>query len=154
MEALYFEDFNVDREFVTRSRTITEADVAAFASLSGDFNPLHMDEEFAKNTHFGTRIAHGLLGLSIATGLINQTGIGEGTVLAFLEMTWKFKEALKLGDTITVRQRVADRRETSKRDRGILHMAISVTNQHGEIVQEGEHTLMIKRREHVSQPNN
>jgi acyl dehydratase len=146
MEPLYFEDFEIDREYVTRSRTITEADVVAFAGLSGDFNPLHTDEEFAKKTMFGTRIAHGLLGLSIASGLINQLGIAEGTVMAFLGMTWNFKGALKFGDTITVRQRVADRRETSKQDRGILRMAISVINQHGEVVQEGEHTLMIKRR--------
>jgi len=146
MEPLYFEDFEIDREYVTRSRTITEADVVAFAGLSGDFNPLHTDEEFAKKTMFGTRIAHGLLGLSIASGLINQMGIAEGTVMAFLGMTWNFKGALKFGDTITVRQRVADRRETSKQDRGILRMAISVINQRGEVVQEGEHTLMIKRR--------
>jgi len=146
MEPLYFEDFEIDREYVTRSRTITEADVVAFAGLSGDFNPLHTDEEFAKKTMFGTRIAHGLLGLSIASGLINQMGIAEGTVMAFLGMTWNFKGALKFGDTITVRQRVAERRETSKQDRGILRMAISVINQNGEVVQEGEHTLMIKRR--------
>jgi acyl dehydratase len=150
MEPLYFEDFEIDREYVTRSRTITEADVVAFAGLSGDFNPLHTDEEFAKKTMFGTRIAHGLLGLSIASGLINQMGIAEGTVMAFLGMTWNFKGALKFGDTITVRQRVADRRETSKQDRGILRMAISVINQHGEVVQEGEHTLMIKRRGSVA----
>src|SRR5216117_431833 len=150
MEPLYFEDFEIDREYVTRSRTITEADVVAFAGLSGDFNPLHTDEEFAKKTMFGTRIAHGLLGLSIASGLINQMGIAEGTVMAFLGMTWNFKGALKSGDTITVRQRVADRRETSKQDRGILRMAISVINQHGEVVQEGEHTLMIKRRGSVA----
>jgi acyl dehydratase len=147
MDQLYFEDFETGQEFVTRSRTITEADVVAFAGLSGDFNPLHMDEEFAKKTMFGARIAHGLLGLSIASGLINQLGIGEGTVIAFLGLTWNFKGAIKFGDTITVRERVAEKRETSKKDRGILRMGISVINQNGEVVQEGEHTLMIKRRE-------
>lgn len=146
MESFYFEDFEEGREFRTRSRTITEADVVAFAGLSGDFNPLHTDEEFASKTMFGTRIAHGLLGLSIASGLINQMGIGEKTVLAFLGLTWNFKGALKFGDTITVHQRVAEKRETSKPDRGILRMAVSVINQHGKVVQEGEHTLMIKRR--------
>lgn len=146
MESFYFEDFEEGREFMTRSRTITEADVVAFAGLSGDFNPLHTDEEFASKTMFGTRIAHGLLGLSIASGLINQMGIGEKTVMAFLGMTWNFKGALKFGDTITVHQRVAEKRETSKPDRGILRMAVSVINQNGEVVQEGEHTLMIKRR--------
>jgi acyl dehydratase len=146
MTPLYFEDFEIGSEYVTRSRTITEADVATFAGLSGDFNPLHVDEEFSKKTIFGTRIAHGLLGLSIASGLINQLGIGEGTVIAFLGLTWNFKGVIRFGDTITVRERLAEKRETSKNDRGILRMAIIVLNQHGDVVQEGEHLLMVKRR--------
>ena len=146
MTPLYFEDFEIDSEYVTRSRTITEADVVAFAGLSGDFNPLHVDEEFSKKTIFGTRIAHGLLGLSIASGLINQLGIGEGTVIAFLGLTWNFKDVVRIGDTITVHQRVAEKRQTSKNDRGILRMAITVLNQHGDVVQEGEHVLMVKKR--------
>ncbi len=146
MESMYFEDFELGQEFLTRSRTITEADVINFAGLSGDYNPLHTDEEFAKKTIFGARIAHGLLGLSIASGLITQMGIAEKTVIAFLGLTWNFKAALKFGDTISVRQRVIEKRETSKIDRGILRMAISVINQRGEVVQEGEHTLMMMRR--------
>lgn len=146
MTPLYFEDFEVGAEFVTRSRTITEADVVAFAGLSGDFNPLHIDEEFGKTTIFGTRIAHGLLGLSVASGLINQLGIGEGTVMAFLGLTWNFKGVIRFGDTLTVRQRLSEKRETSKSDRGIIRMAITVLNQRGEVVQEGEHVLMVRRR--------
>jgi len=146
MTALYFEDFETGTEYVTRSRTITEADVVAFAGLSGDFNPLHVDEEFARNTIFGTRIAHGLLGLSVASGLINQLGLGEGTVIAFLGLSWNFRGVLRFGDTITVHERVAEKRETSKKDRGILRMAITVLNQHGDVVQDGEHVLMVKRR--------
>jgi acyl dehydratase len=146
MTPLYFEDFEIGSEYVTRSRTITEADVVAFAGLSGDFNPLHVDEEFGKKTMFGTRIAHGLLGLSVASGLINQMGIGEGTVMAFLGLTWNFKSVIRFGDTITVHQRVAEKRETSKNDRGILRMMINVLNQNGEVVQDGEHVLMVKRR--------
>jgi acyl dehydratase len=146
MTPLYFEDFEIGTEYVTRSRTITEADVVAFAGLSGDFNPLHVDEEFGKKTIFGTRIAHGLLGLSVASGLINQMGIGEGTVIAFLGLTWNFKAVIRFGDTITVHQRVAEKRETSKNDRGILRMSITVLNQNVEVVQDGEHVLMVKRR--------
>jgi acyl dehydratase len=146
MTPLYFEDFEIGTEYATRSRTITEADVVAFAGLSGDFNPLHVDEEFGKKTIFGTRIAHGLLGLSVASGLINQLGIGEGTVMAFLGLTWNFKSVIRFGDTITVHQRVAEKRETSKKDRGILRMMINVLNQNGEVVQDGEHVLMVKRR--------
>jgi len=146
MTPLYFEDFEIGTEYVTRSRTITEADVVAFAGLSGDFNPLHVDEEFGKKTIFGTRIAHGLLGLSVASGLINQMGIGEGTVIAFLGLTWNFKAVIRFGDTITVHQRVAEKRETSKNDRGILRMSITVLNQNVEVVQDGEHVLMVKRK--------
>lgn len=146
MAPLYFEDFEIGTQYVTRSRTITEADVVAFAGLSGDFNPLHVDEEFGKKTIFGTRIAHGLLGLSVASGLINQMGIGEGTVMAFLGLTWNFKAVIKFGDTITVHQHVAEKRETSKNDRGILRMAITVLNQNGEVVQDGEHVLMVRKR--------
>jgi len=147
MTPLYFEDFELGSEYVTRSRTITEADVVAFAGLSGDFNPLHVDEEFSKKTIFGSRIAHGLLGLSVASGLINQLGLGEGTVIAFLGLTWNFKGVIRFGDTITVHERVAEKRETSKKDRGILRMAITVVNQHGDVVQDGEHVLMVKKSE-------
>jgi acyl dehydratase len=147
MNPLYYEDFEIGREYATSSRTVTEADIVAFAGLSGDFNRLHVDEEYAKQTVFGARIAHGLLGLSIASGLMTQTRMMEGTVVAFLGLTWNFKGAVKIGDTITVRLRVADKRETSKPDRGIVRLAVSVINQRGEVVQEGENTLMVKRRE-------
>ena len=81
--ARHFEDFEVGAETVTDSRTVTEADVVAFAGVSGDYNPLHVDVEFARTTPFGERIAHGLLGLAIASGLVSRTGAIEGTTLAF-----------------------------------------------------------------------
>jgi acyl dehydratase len=144
--ALHFEDFEVGTETVTDSRTVTEADVVAFAGLSGDYNPLHVDAEFARATPFGERIAHGLLGLAIASGLVSRTGAIEGTALAFLATEWRFTAPIKLGDTITVRSRVADRRETSKPDRGIVTFSVQVVNQRGEVVQEGTQTLLMKRR--------
>ncbi len=146
MESLFFEDFEIGREYVTRGRTVTEGDTVAFAGLSGDFNPLHTDAEYARNTIFGERIAHGLLGLSIASGLMTQTVTLEQTVIAFLQLTWNFKAAIKFGDTITVRMRVAEKRETSKPDRGVMRWGVAVINQRGEIVQEGEQTVMLKRR--------
>jgi len=86
---LYLEDFEIGKTYESPGRTITEADVVNFAGLSGDFNPLHMDEEFGKNNMFGKRVAHGALGLIIATGMSNQTGLFEGTTIAFLELTAK-----------------------------------------------------------------
>ena len=144
--ALHFEDFEVGTETVTDSRTVTEADVVAFAGLSGDYNPLHVDAEFARSTPFGERIAHGLLGLAIASGLVSRTGAIEGTTLAFVGMEWRFTAPVLLGDTITVRSRVADKRETSKPDRGIVRFDVEVVNQRGEVVQEGTQTLLMKRR--------
>jgi acyl dehydratase len=144
--ALHFEDLEVGTETETDSRTVTEADVVAFAGLSGDYNPLHVDAEFARTTPFGERIAHGLLGLAIASGLVSRTGAIEGTTLAFLATEWRFTAPIKLGDTITVRSRVADKRETSKPDRGVVTFAVQVVNQRSEVVQEGTQTLLMKRR--------
>lgn len=146
MDALYFEDFEVGREWISQGRTITEADIVAFACLSGDFNPLHIDAEFAKTTQFGERIAHGLLGLSIATGLMSKMGIIDGTAFAFLGFEWKFTGAIRIGDTITLHTRVAGTRETSKPDRGIVGFEDRLVNQRGEVVQEGTQTMMMRRR--------
>jgi len=146
MNALYYEDFAVGAEYVTRARTVTECDVVLFAGLSGDFNALHTDEEFGKQVGFGGRIAHGLLGLAIASGLLNQLGLTEGTAIAFLGLTWNFKGPIRMGDTIKVRVRVSDKRETSKPDRGIVRTVDSVVNQRGEVVQEGELVVLVKRR--------
>lgn len=146
MGALYFDDFKVGDEFVTPARTITEADVVNFAGLSGDYNPLHTDEEFGRQTIFGGRIAHGLLGLVVSTGLKQRLGISDGTVMAFLGLTWNFKGPIRFGDTVHVRLRVAEKRETSKPDRGIIKHAVELVNQKGEIVQDGEHLLMVRRR--------
>ena len=82
---MYFEEFAAGQTVITPGRTVTEADVVAFAGLSGDFNQLHTDAEFAKTTPFGQRVAHGLCVLSIVSGLAAQTGVMEGTVLAFRE---------------------------------------------------------------------
>ena len=123
---MYFEDFEVGQRFTTPARTVTEADVVNFAGVSGDYNPIHTDAEFAKSTPFGQRIAHGLLVLSMLTGLRQRTGHFEGTVIAWLE--------------------ILEKRETSKPDRGILVQRVRVYNQRGEVVQEGEFVTMVRRR--------
>lgn len=144
--ALHFEEFEVGHEWTTQGRTVTEADVVAFAALSGDTNPLHVDAQFARTTPFGERIAHGVLGLSIVTGLISKLGIIEGTTIAFLGLEWSFRAPILFGDTITVRSRVSDKRETSKPDRGIVSFSVELVNQRGEVVQEGKQTLLMRRR--------
>ena len=94
-----FEDFAIDEEIISGARTVTEADVVNFACLSGDFHPEHMNEEYARKGPLGKRIAHGLLIMSMATGLLNQTGAFEGTSIAILEVTVRFIKAVKFGDT-------------------------------------------------------
>jgi acyl dehydratase len=140
-----FDEFNVGDVHTTASRTITEADVASFAGLSGDYNPLHTDEEFGKSTPFKGRIAHGMLCVSIATGLANQLGIFEGTSLALLSMTIKYKGAVKFGDTIHLELKVAEKKETSKTDRGIVTFDTTIKNQNDESIVEGQWAVMLRR---------
>ena len=103
---LFFEDYEEGQMLVTAGRTITEADVVTFAGMSGDFNQIHTDAEYAKAGSFGQRVAHGLLVVAITTGLIVQTGIMEDTVLAFRELKWKFSLPVFIGDTIHARLEV------------------------------------------------
>ena len=100
---MYYEEFEVGQQVKTAARTITESDIVSFAGLSGDYNAIHTDAEFSRGTPFGQRVAHGLLCLSIASGLAMRTGILEGTVLAFREINeWKFSKPIFIGDTIHV----------------------------------------------------
>ena len=142
---MYFDEFEVGQSWDSPARTITEADVVAFAGISGDFNPLHTDEEFARTTVFGGRIFHGPGVFAVATGLESRLGIKEGTAVAFLGMTWNLKAAVRIGDTIHVHQTVAATRPTSKGDRGIVTFDVEVRNQHGEVCQDGQWVVMFQR---------
>ena len=143
----YFEDLTLGRQFVTQSRTVTESDVVAFAGLSGDFNALHVDETFAAAGPFGRRVAHGLLVLSMATGLRQQSGVFQGVVRAFAEVrSWVFRRPVFNGDTITAVTTIVSARLTSKPGQGIVEQRVDVVNQHGDIVQTGVFVTMIACR--------
>ncbi len=142
----YFEDIEVGQEYVSPGRTVTEADIVAFAGLSGDYNVLHTDAEFMRTSIFGERIAHGLLGLAIQSGLGTRAMPRPFATIAFLGLRWRFKGPIRIGDTIKVRIRVTDKRETSKPNRGIIVLQRTVSNQRGEVVQEGETDIMVERR--------
>lgn len=146
MTTLYFEDLQVGEEIVSPARTVTESDIVTFAGLSGDYNALHTDEEFARGTLFQGRVAHGLLGLSIASGLFTRTEFMQRiqkALLAFLGLTWKFTGPIKIGDTIYVKVKLVDKKETKRPDRGVIVLERTVINQRDEVVQQGETTLMI-----------
>jgi acyl dehydratase len=135
---LYFEEFQVGHKIITAARTVTESDVVTFAGLSGDFNQIHTDAAFSQTTPFGQRVAHGLLGLSIASGLIMRTGVLEGTVLAFREIVeWKFVKPVFLGDTIHAEVEVTETKPLPRLNAGAITIAIQVKNQHDEVVMKG-----------------
>ncbi|KZY41871.1 dehydratase, partial [Roseovarius sp. HI0049] len=118
--ALFYEDLHVGQVFESVGRTVTDHDVMTFAGISGDFNQLHTDDEFAKKSNFGTRIAHGILVLGIATGLTQRMGIFDGSAIALLGLEWDFKGPVKINDTIYLRMTIGSLRESKKGDRGIV----------------------------------
>ena len=135
---LYFEEFEVGQKITTVGRTIAESDIFTFAGFSGDYNQIHTDAEFSKNTPFGQRVAHGLLGLSIASGLIMRTGVLEGTVIAFREINnWKFINPVFIGDTIHVETEVAETKAIPRIGGGSVVITLDVKKQSGETVMKG-----------------
>ena len=149
----FFEDIGIGDEYLSPGRTVTEADIVAFAGLSGDYNVLHTDAEFMRTSIFGERIAHGLLGLAISSGLGSRAMPRPFATLAFLGLRWRFKGPIKIGDTIKVRLKITDKRETSKPDRGIVTIQRTVLNQRGETVQEGDTEIMVERRSVAGTPS-
>ncbi len=143
----FFEDLEVGEEHESAGRTITETDIVNFSALSGDWSPVHADEEFCKQTPYKTRIAHGLLGLAIVEGLTQRIpAYAEVRYMASLYWNYKFSAPILPGDTVRVRVRIQSKRETKKPDRGIVVEYVTMLNQRGEVVQEGEHGLMAYRR--------
>ena len=145
---LYYEDVEVGTVFATRGRTITEADLVNFAGVSGDFNPLHMDSEYAEGSIFGRRVAHGALVLSVAMGLRQGLSLFDGTLMGLLELrTWRFLAPVFIGDTVRVETEISELRPTSKPDRAVMTQRVSVLNQDDAVVQQGELVALLKRRD-------
>lgn len=145
---MYFEDFEVGMKLTTPARTITSTDIVNFACLTGDFNEVHTNYEYAKKTPFGEVIAHGPMVYGIAGGLQYASGINDGTLLALLGIDkWRLKAPVKHGDTVRLEQTVVEKKPTSKPERGVVVFKREIKNQHGEVVQEMEATLMYRCRE-------
>lgn len=144
-EDRYWDDAKVGDECVTGSITVTDAHILTYAELTGDFTPVHTDEEYAKTTPFGGRVAHGLFGLSIADGLKTQADYRFHPGMS-LGWTWDFVAPIRLGDSLHVKFRVGSMRLTKRPGWGIVVLPSELINQRGEVVQRGEHRLMIPRR--------
>jgi 3-hydroxybutyryl-CoA dehydratase len=141
---MFFEEFSVGQHIISTARTVTESDVVTFAGLSGDYNQIHTDAEFSKNTPFGQRVAHGLLGIAIASGLAMRTGVLEGTVLAFREINeWKFSKPIFIGDTVLVELDVKETKALPRLGGGSVIIELSVKNQHEEVTMKGLWTVLV-----------
>jgi 3-hydroxybutyryl-CoA dehydratase len=141
---LYFEEFALGNSMTSPARTITETDIVAFAALSGDWTAIHTDAEYAAKGNFGERVAHGLLALSIASGLAVRLGFIEGTALAFRELEWKFSLPIKIGDTIHIRAEVAEKKAVPRLGGGIVTFNVDVLNQRNEVTQRGTWKMLVK----------
>ena len=140
-----FHEFEIGQRFITPGRTITEADIGAFAGLTGGYNPVHTDEVFAAASDFGSRIAHGPMGIGIAFGLASRLDLIDGTVVALLGVTWDFKAPMRPGDTIRALIAVTGKRPVKNPSLGLVELAIELTSQTDEILQSGSARLLIRK---------
>lgn len=140
---LGFQDLHVGDEWISPARTITEADVVAFAGVSGDFNPIHMDHESARKGPFRRPIAHGLLGIAVVSGLTSHAPRVE--TLAFLGIVnWTFQQPVFFGDTVHVVSRIDALEPRARGRRGIVTWHRRLVNQKGETVQEGQTQTLVR----------
>lgn len=143
----FWEEFSVGEVLVTGRRTIDGGDVSRYAGLSGDFNPLHVDAEYAKTTPFGERVAHGILTLAVSHGQQNLGGWFEGTTVALLGLDrLSFPAPVRFGDTIHTEMTVKETRPSSKPDRGMVSFDVVVKNQRGETVCSYQETVLMRRK--------
>jgi 3-hydroxybutyryl-CoA dehydratase len=142
---LFFDDVEVGNEWESGGRTVTEADIVNFAGLSGDFNPIHIDHAFARTTAFRKPLAHGLLVLSMGSGL--GLMFPPMRTLAFMGMKeWNFREPVYIGDTIHVKARVLEKEERSRGRRGVLTWHRQIINHDNKVVQDGITVTLVEGR--------
>ena len=147
MDGWFLEDFEIGKTYRSISRTVTETDVVNFAGLSGDFNPLHMDDEYAKSESiFGHRIAHGMIGPVFMTGLSNQMGNFFGTTIAFLELSIRYPAPLEIGATVHLEMTPTDIHHSAKPGRGVLTLDANLVDQTGKVITQCVWKLMMKSR--------
>lgn len=147
VRGLYFEEFEIGMTIVSAGRTITESDIVMFAGLSGDFNQIYTDAEYSKASLAGQRVAHGLLCLSIASGLAVRTGFMDGTVQFFREVAeWKFIKPVFIGDTIHVFVTVLETKDLRRMGSGLVVLDVDVHNQRDKSVMRGIWRILVAPR--------
>jgi 3-hydroxybutyryl-CoA dehydratase len=145
-EALYFDDVEIGEAWDSPARTVTETDIVNFAGITGDYNPLHVDHEFAKNTLFGKPIAHGLLGLSLVAGLGSFSPWMK--TAAFVRIVdWKFLKPIFIGDTVHVRTEIVAKEVRGRGRRGLITWKRQLVTQQGVVVQEGTTETLVEIRQ-------
>ena len=145
----YYEDVKIGEKFTTTGRTITEADLLFFAALTGDYNPIHMDEEYSKKyTVYKTRVSYGLYTLSLAEGLAFRIGLFDG--VHAMTIGWnnvKFILPVFIGDTLHLEFEVITKRKSKSRPTfGIVTLLYRVKNQKDKVVMEAEHIVMVPKK--------
>ena len=143
---LFFEEFTIGDSIESVGRTVTEADIVLFAGLSGDYNLIHTDAEYSKTQTFGQRVAHGLLVLSIASGMAVRLGFMEETVMAFRSLEWKFSAPVFAGDTIHLRVTVEEAKPMPRLGGGLVRFKMEVINQRDETVNRGTWDVLCKSK--------
>jgi acyl dehydratase len=141
---LYFEEFVVGDRAVSATRTITETDIVAFAGLSGDFNEIHTSAEYSKQSPAGQRVAHGLLGLSIASGLAVQMGFMLNTVEFFRNIEWEFTAPIYIGDTVQLDVEIAEVKAFTRLNNGKVTFKLALKKQDGSVTQRGTWGILVK----------
>jgi acyl dehydratase len=147
---LFYEDFDLSVKLVTSKRTVSAADIDAFAALSGDINPLHTDETYAATTQYGERIAHGLLVLALVSGLAWELDCITDSLEAFTDLKWRYHGPVKIGDTLYVKVDFRRKRPLDGYEGGFVVLDVTVLNQHEEVVQNGTWTTLIRSRKSPS----
>ncbi|MDF1514303.1 MAG: MaoC/PaaZ C-terminal domain-containing protein, partial [Anaerolineae bacterium] len=144
---LFYEDFDLTVKLISGKRTVTAQDIDAFAALSGDTNPLHIDDAYAATTQYGERIAHGLLGLAMISGLAWQLNCLNDSLEAFTDLKWRYHAPVKIGDTIYAKVDFRKKRPLNDFAGGFVVLDVAVYNQHEELVQKGTWTTLVRSRE-------
>ncbi len=150
--SLYYEDFAVGASVESWGRTITETDVVNFAALSGDWNLIHTDAEYAATQMYGQRVVHGLLVLSISAGQMVRLGFLDDTVVAFMGLEWQFRRPIFIGDTIRSRLTVQETRLRKRMSGGVVTFKVEILNQQDKVCQRGSWDLVCKSRQDDTAP--